>query len=207
MWVVKLGGSLAKSADLSTIVRQLADHGAGQMVIVPGGGMFADQVRFLQSELNFDDITAHRLALRAMEQFGTFLSVLDPRYHAANSIKMIHDWLERGEIPVWYPYDMVADNPVIRATWDITSDSLALWLANTLECHNLVMIKSTEPDTDNYSAAYLSEHGYLDHAFAELVHDTFVRPWWLFHKQLDYFIRLLDTRQDTVSGLHAITTR
>ena len=66
MWVVKLGGSLLNTCDLQATLIQLADHGAGQLVIVPGGGVFVEQVRYLQKELCIDDVTAHlppRIAL------------------------------------------------------------------------------------------------------------------------------------------------
>lgn len=197
MWVVKLGGSLLNTCDLSSTLKTLADHGAGNVVIVPGGGVFADQVRYLQKELQIDDTTAHRMALRAMEQFGTLLTTLDPRLHAAHTIEAINHCLEKKEIPVWFPYDMIAGNPVIKATWDITSDSLALWLANCLKCQNLVMVKSVVPDDENYSANYLSEHGYLDTAFAEMMTEMFVKPWWLFYEQMELFFTLLDNNNNT----------
>lgn len=204
MWVVKLGGSLLESCDLSTTLKALADHGAGQLVIVPGGGVFADQIRYLQEEIRLDDTTAHRLALRAMEQFGSVLTALNPRCQAAGSIEAIHACLARGDIPVWFPYDMIAANPLIRATWEITSDSLALWLAQTLNCPNLVMIKSTEPERDDYSVGYLSQRGYLDQAFADMIEHTLVKPWWLFYQQLAFFTSLLDGQQQPACPMHEI---
>jgi 5-(aminomethyl)-3-furanmethanol phosphate kinase len=207
MWVVKLGGSLLNTCDLSSKLKTLADHGAGNVVIVPGGGVFADQVRYLQRELQIDDTTAHRMALRAMEQFGTLLTTLDPRLHAAHTIEAINQCLEKKEIPVWFPYDMIAGNPVIKATWDITSDSLALWLANCLQCQNLVMVKSVVPDDEDYSANYLSEHGYLDHAFAEMMTEMFVKPWWLFYEQMESFFTLLDNNNTPAEKLKEITVK
>lgn len=205
MWIVKLGGSLINTCDLTETLKKLADHGAGNLVIVPGGGVFADQVRFLQKELHIDDTTAHRMALRAMEQFGTLLISLDPRFHAANSIEAINELLDKKEIPVWFPYDMVADNSLVRATWEVTSDALSLWLAQVLDCRNLVLLKSTVPDNDNYSADYLSQTGLLDPAFAEMFHETFVKPWWLFYEQLETFFNLLDNSGGPTTGLKEIT--
>jgi 5-(aminomethyl)-3-furanmethanol phosphate kinase len=205
MWVVKLGGSLINACDLPSTLKTLADHGAGNVVIIPGGGVFANQVRYLQKELQIDDTTAHRMALRAMEQFGALLISLDPRFHAANSIDTINEWLVKNEIPVWFPYEMVADNPAIKATWDISSDSLALWLAQAIHCQNLVLLKSTVPENDNYSADYLSQSGYLDHAFASMMTEMLVKPWWLFYKQIESFISLLDNRNDATAKMKQIT--
>lgn len=74
MWVVKLGGSLAASDRLPDWLRSLA--GRSDLVLVPGGGPFADQVRAMQARWGFDDATAHHLALLAMEQFGRMLCAL-----------------------------------------------------------------------------------------------------------------------------------
>jgi 5-(aminomethyl)-3-furanmethanol phosphate kinase len=205
MWVVKLGGSLLNACDLQKILKQLADHGAGQLVIVPGGGVFAEQVRYLQKELCIDEITSHRMALRAMEQFGDILTSLDHRYHAASTIDAINGWLEKHEIPVWFPYDMIADNPAIRASWDITSDSLSLWLAHSMQCQNLVLIKATVPQNSDYSVQYLSQFGFLDPAFAGMMTDMLVRPWWLFHKQVESFFNMLGNSNYTDPDMKAIT--
>lgn len=204
MWVVKVGGSLLETCDLSKLLHDMADHGEGKLVIVPGGGVFADQVRFLQQELKIDDATAHRMALRAMEQFGELLVSMDPRLHAANTLESINDWLNMGAIPVWYPYDMVAYNPVVKASWDITSDSLALWLAHSMKCQNLALLKPTVPEDEDYSAMHLSQLGYVDNGFVELMTDMIVRPWWLFYEQMDSFYNLLDHADGTADGMKEI---
>ena len=79
--IVKLGGSLAFSEVLIDWLRALASC-AGHVVIVPGGGPFADAVRVTQHRMGFDDRTAHHIALLAMEQYGraliSFSDLLSP---------------------------------------------------------------------------------------------------------------------------------
>ncbi len=70
--VVKLGGSLADSAQLPRLLRELAR--LPDLVIAPGGGPFADAVRRAQKERGFDDAAAHDMALLAMAQFGRMLA-------------------------------------------------------------------------------------------------------------------------------------
>ena len=45
MWVVKIGGSLSHDPALREWLTQLWEVGGGRVVIVPGGGDFADTVR------------------------------------------------------------------------------------------------------------------------------------------------------------------
>ena len=126
---------------LSTI----AESGKGQVVIVPGGGVFADHVRIAQDHLQFDDQTAHKMALRAMEQFGLLIQGMQPGFCTARTELEIVDLLAHEQIPVWFPYSRIAGNSEIQASWDITSDSLALWLAEQLNFRNLILVKSTVP--------------------------------------------------------------
>ena len=45
MWVVKIGGSLSHDPMLRKWLVELCEVGGGRVVIVPGGGDFADKVR------------------------------------------------------------------------------------------------------------------------------------------------------------------
>ena len=48
MWVVKIGGSLLGSPELERWLEVVAKHGDGKIIIVPGGGLFANAVRDAQ---------------------------------------------------------------------------------------------------------------------------------------------------------------
>ncbi|MGZ5851302.1 MAG: amino acid kinase family protein, partial [Hyphomicrobium sp.] len=61
MTVIKLGGSVAESGRLAAIVLIVAATRV-PVVVVPGGGTFADAVRVAQAELGFGDAVAHHMA-------------------------------------------------------------------------------------------------------------------------------------------------
>ncbi len=183
----------------------LTEHGAGRVVIVPGGGIFANQVRRAQTRWQFDDATAHKMSLRAMEQFALLLQGMEPRLIPARSEIDINDVLNSNHVPIWFPYEMVADNPEIVASWDITSDSLSLWLAEKLNCKQLALVKSTVPENGNYAADFLSQHNYLDHAFVDMLNGSIVKTWWLSHEQLGLFSDLLDGQEESVTTVNRIT--
>ena len=148
MWVVKLGGSLANSEELPRWLDLIATAGAGKIVLVSGGGPWADEVREAQKREGFDDHVAHRKALRAMEQYGRVLAAARPGFVPADSIVGIREVLKKFQVPVWMPYEMVVADPSIPGTWDVTSDSLTAWLANRLDASALLLVKSfviTEP--------------------------------------------------------------
>jgi dihydroneopterin aldolase len=138
--VVKLGGSLAGGPHVAGWLDTLAVS-AGRVVVVPGGGPFADAVRATQPRLGFDDVAAHHMALLAMEQYGRALASLHPAFVLTDSVSAILAACETGRVPVWAPLAMAARAPDIPATWDVTSDSLAAWLAGCLGARRLLLIK------------------------------------------------------------------
>ena len=104
MWVIKLGGSLLSSGSLNKWLSIIVEFGKGKLVIVPGGGSFADQVREAQKKWRFDDKAAHHMALLAMEQTAHLLKSIDPDLYLADSIEDIGEIVNLNKVPVWLPY-------------------------------------------------------------------------------------------------------
>ena len=53
---------------LSYCLNIIEQNAKDKVVIVPGGGLFADQVRVTQKLWQFNDQVAHQMALLAMQQ-------------------------------------------------------------------------------------------------------------------------------------------
>jgi len=142
MWVVKLGGSLLGSPELARWLEVLVKFSDGKVVIVPGGGLFADAVREAQQLSKTSDAVAHKLAVIAMDQFGLLLAGMNPALATASSELEIAEcgWQHRGI--VWLPSKMVLADDTIPKNWQATSDSLSAWLASKLDAEQLILVKS-----------------------------------------------------------------
>ena len=162
--VVKLGGSHAFSKHLAAWLNALMLV-AGRVVIVPGGGPFADAVRTAQPTMGFDDRAAHRMALLAMEQFGCALAGLRASLRLAESAAAIRAAVRAGTVPVWAPTRMVLKAKDVPASWDVTADSLAAWLAGLLGAKLLLLVKSSEAPQGPVRAADLAARGVVDPCF------------------------------------------
>jgi 5-(aminomethyl)-3-furanmethanol phosphate kinase len=162
--VVKLGGSYAFSPALGDWLEIIAGN-AGHVVLVPGGGPFADTVREAQPKMGFDDAAAHHMALLAMEQYGRALVSLNETLALASSLVAIRRLLSARKVPVWAPARMVLGQADIPSSWDVTSDSLAAWLARRLRAPRLLLIKHLDPPKDPVRADDLVRHGIIDRAF------------------------------------------
>jgi aspartokinase-like uncharacterized kinase len=167
MWVVKLGGSLANSEELPRWLEVIATAGAGKVVLVPGGGPWADEVREAQKREGFDDRVAHRKALRAMEQYGRILAATRTGFVPAESIAAIREVLKENQVPVWMPYEMVIADPTIPENWDVTSDSLAAWLAGKLNASTLLLVKSFAIGEPQPRIEDMVRRGWVDRGFPQ----------------------------------------
>jgi len=163
--VVKLGGSLAEAGSIRSWLAVLTAGGAGRCVVVPGGGVFADAVRGAQPVFGFSDGAAHEMALLAMAQYGLLLADLAPILVPAETEVAIAAGLSRHRIPLWLPSHMVVAAPEIAPGWDITSDSLAAWLAGKIGASALILVKSVKPPSEAASPAEMARAGLVDPAF------------------------------------------
>lgn len=166
--VVKLGGSFAFSKHLRDWIEALAAC-AGHVVIVPGGGPFADAVRAAQPKMGFDDSAAHHMAVLAMEQYGRALASLNGLLSPADTAEAIDRDLAAGRVPVWMPARMVLDAPDIARSWDATSDSLAAWLVGRIGAGRLLLVKHGEFPSGPARLEELAATGIVDKSFARHV--------------------------------------
>ena len=166
--VIKLGGSFAFSPDLKDWIAAIA-RCAGRAVIVPGGGPFADAVRAAQAKMGFDDRAAHRMGLLAMEQYGCAIESLHEALSLADSLDSIRRGLADDQVPVWLPTPMAMGAADIPQSWDVTSDSLAAWLAGKIGAERLVLVKQVEPAPGTAHVAHLTKRDIVDRAFANFL--------------------------------------
>ena len=172
MIVIKLGGSLDKSNALLRCLNTVEQRYQGRaVVIVPGGGDFADQVRYAQKRWHFDDHTAHAMAILAMQQMALLFKGLKGNFAVAAGLDEIKSQLNQQKIVIWSPDGVELHHAGVTSSWDVTSDSLAAWLAGALSARELVLVKSAVIDA-NLSITELVEKGVLDKAFCHFTEQT-----------------------------------
>jgi len=162
MKVIKLGGSLLNDVDsLANCLNTIEHNAKEKIVIVPGGGIFADQVRLAQLQWDFDDITAHHMAVLAMQQMALLLKSHKPQFVLADNKADIGN---TDAVIIWSPEIQWLNDAGVKASWDITSDSLAAWLANQFPIDELILIKSAIIPV-KYTIQQMQQQGIVDKAF------------------------------------------
>ncbi len=129
------------------------------LVVLPGGGPFADAVRDFEREHGLTADTAHWMALLAMDQYALVLAERIERARLVASAAEISEALAAGAIPVLAPFRWMRAADVLPHSWNATGDSVAAFLAGALGAGALVLIKPVSGDlaalTDPYCALHL----------------------------------------------------
>jgi aspartokinase-like uncharacterized kinase len=145
----------------------------GRAIVVPGGGPFADQVRTTQVVMGFEDRAAHHMALLAMEQFGVAICNLEPTLVPASSSRCLHQILSEGRTPVWMAAKMALEAlDRVPPTWQVTSDSLAAWLAGCVGAKRVMLVKHGAPFGDRPDISDLAERQIVDPLFAHYLSEA-----------------------------------
>jgi 5-(aminomethyl)-3-furanmethanol phosphate kinase len=187
MWVVKIGGSLLGSPELERWLKIFVKFSDSNIIIVPGGGIFADAVREAQKLSKISDACAHRLAVLAMDQFGLLLANLNPLLATASSELEIAERTWQHRAIVWLPSKMVLADESIPQSWSVTSDSLAAWLAEKLDAQHLILLKSDKPNETELSLKVITKDGLVDEAFSDFVLNKPFSPWLIKKSDCTYF--------------------
>jgi 5-(aminomethyl)-3-furanmethanol phosphate kinase len=162
--VVKLGGSLAGDPSLAHWLHELALNGSTKFVVVPGGGPFADAVRAAQGRWGFSDEVAHAMAIGAMDQFGRMLCGIEVGSIPCSTLQQIEHARASGRLPVWLPGYLMTGEQRLPRNWDVTSDTIAAWLADALGAVGLLLVKSCDLPVDSGDAVALAAAGIVDPA-------------------------------------------
>jgi dihydroneopterin aldolase len=197
--IVKLGGSVVRSLELSAWLDVIVAS-ARPVIVVPGGGALADEVRAAQTALGFGDGPAHRMALLAMDQLAWAIAGLRSGFEIGDTEAALHQALEQGRVAVWAPYSLVADRSDIPQSWTVTSDSLALWLGRRLGAGCCYVIKSIERSRAEFSAAQLARDGVVDEAFPSMFKDAGFPVFLLGRGEQAALAASLSSPGDTVCG-------
>jgi aspartokinase-like uncharacterized kinase len=143
--VIKIGGGLtAIPHALDEVCAAVAEVGRDhRLLVVPGGGPFADSVRDFQSRFGISNDAAHWMALLAMDQYGYVLAERIAGSILLDEPGAIATAVTRGRVGVLAPSRWMRSADVLPHSWDVTSDSIAAFVAGALEAVRLILIKPT----------------------------------------------------------------
>ncbi len=144
--VIKVGGSLTEyPAALRELCAKIGDLAKKfRLIVVPGGGKFADVVREMDREFALPNNLSHRMAILGMDQYGLALSSLIPNACVFNELDQAPSIAEAKLVPVFLPSQLLLDCDPFEPSWNVTSDSIAAYVAVQAGATKLILVTDVD---------------------------------------------------------------
>lgn len=173
--VVKLGGSLLGFASTPVHLENWLSQQVPMTTIwIVGGGILADSIRELDDVHAFAAPITHWICVDLMDLTSRILSAWFPDWPL---IVEHENLLVPPRVPnlIFAPGKWLSESPdLLPVSWDVTSDSIAATLGNSLNATEIVLLKSTlllEQKTDPLHAS----NPLVDRYFSSVVGNASVR--------------------------------
>jgi len=207
--VLKIGGSLSRGDSLGAVCQEIGRLGARhRLLVVPGGGDFADAVRVYYRRYRLQETTAHEMALLAMDQYGLLLGDLVPNGDVVRDILLARRTTTNGRVPILLPAALLIQADPLPHSWQVTSDSIAAWIAGLVGASQLVLLKDVDglmPDRSQGEGAdvlpamsvseLLNHRGGVDEYLAVLLAALNLETWIINGRLPERLAELLETGQ------------
>lgn len=205
--VIKVGGSLGQSRKLADLMARLSELGRRfKILIIPGGGAFADVIRDYDRQFGLDRDASHWMAILAMDQYGHLISSLIPDSELVHGLSDARKVSASGRVPVLLTYNLLFQADALPRSWNVTADSIAAWVAGLAGARQLILLKSVDGlFTDNpcsHANVELLEKidlnqlircGGVDRYFASILRKYRLDVWVINGKHPERLTQLLDT--------------
>ena len=184
--VFKLGGSLLDLPDLAVRLQNaFSKLGNDRPLVISGGGDAADIVRRWHRTFGLDEERSHWLALDAIHLNQQLLLELIPKLELvptrqAAQVALSHDRIPLLDLAEFLRTEEALVEPTERLPhcWDVTSDSLAAWVAARWPADRLILLKSVDlPDAQTDDSEQLASAGLIDSFFPQLTNSIPTIEW------------------------------
>ncbi|TFF93563.1 MAG: hypothetical protein EU543_03350 [Promethearchaeota archaeon] len=152
--LVKLGGAIIEHENnLTSSINQFKTlifkkNIIKKVIIIPGGGSYANFIRYIDKKSHLGDDLAHWEAILAMN-WNAFN--IHNKFRNTNLIsefsslqKTLKENSESEEIIIFQPFTYLKYKDELPHSWTITSDSIALYIANKYSLNVCYLIKDVD---------------------------------------------------------------
>jgi aspartokinase-like uncharacterized kinase len=102
------------------------------------------------------------MAILGMDQYGLLLSDLMPNSVVVSKLEEIEYSFKIGKLPIFLPSNLLLKDHQLENSWNVTSDTIALYIANKLGTHQVLLITNVDgifsDDPKTHSDARFIEH-------------------------------------------------
>ena len=107
-------------------------------LFVIGGGEFANLIRKYDNEMEFSEDVTHETAIDAMDILVKLLNDKLAFTEISYTIEEAISISDLNKIPIMICSDILKENDPFAHSWDVTSDSIAAYIASLLDAKLLI---------------------------------------------------------------------
>ena len=133
--VVKIGGSLFPDYAIDLAGKLKGTSSA----IILGGGEFANLIRRYDECQHFSDEANHWTAIDCMDIIAKLVNDKVDSAKLAFSIEEVNEIADEGFTPIFAVSDFLKAEDPFECSWDVTSDSIAAYVAHLLNAKLLIV--------------------------------------------------------------------
>ena len=133
--VVKIGGSLFPNYAIELAERL---KGTGSLIVL-GGGEFANLIRKYDEEINFSEEANHWTAIDCMDIIAKLVNDKVESTRLTYTIEEANRVSDDGFTPIFIVSDFLKSEDPFECSWDVTSDSIAAYVAHLLNANLLIV--------------------------------------------------------------------
>lgn len=148
----KIGGKILENlVYLKNTISQLSElyeEGLFQrIIIIPGGGSYANFIRSIYIDFGIDDEFAHWLAIYSLDYNGKELNKKFPKLIMIDNLEKLQNM--NKTFCIFLPFKVLKEFDELPHNWDVTSDSITLYFAFKLKLSQCFLIKDVDGILDD----------------------------------------------------------
>jgi len=145
--IFKIGGKILENSNnivstISQLTKLYEENILQKILIIPGGGSYANFIRELDNDLKLGDDLSHWMAIYSMNYNGLELHKKYPELECIEELKGLQN--SNKFFYIFLPYNYLRKKDTLPHSWEVTSDSIALYIAEQLHYNQCFLIKDIE---------------------------------------------------------------
>ena len=145
--VIKVGGNILTDhfESINPLFKIIFEQGKFlRLIVVPGGGTLADEVRRMHSGYKLSDFTAHFMALLAMDQNAFMINQFLEGSRVVFDPSDARRTTKGHRVAILAPFRLMLNRDPLPHSWNVTSDSIAAYIAKTVRAEKLILLKDVD---------------------------------------------------------------
>jgi len=200
--VIKVGGSvlLDHIDSVKSLFHTVSEQGRHlRLIVVPGGGSLANEVRRMDKEYNLTDSTAHFMAILAIDQNAYMINQFLEGSRVVFDPSDARRTTKGHQVAILAPFRLMLNRDPLPHSWNVTSDSIAAYIAKTVKAEKLILLKDVD-GVYTEDPKKTKDANLIEKVTASELIDTMTKPTCI-DKMLPKVLRYSRVKAHIVNGL------